>query len=107
MEIINNNERLSKRAFITSIFAFGICLTSFAVLLIDNYFRELTPDGHETLAIKFLVFMPMNIVAIVLSLYSLKVILTINSLKIKRQKFSVALSTSVILVWIVLILKMM
>ena len=107
MEIINNSEILSKRAFISSIVSFGICLVSFAILLIDKYSRELTPDGYETLAVTFLVFLPMNIVAIVLSLYSLKILLTVNSLKERRQQHSMMLSLLVILTWVVLVIKMM
>jgi hypothetical protein len=106
MADINNNELLSKRAFICSILAFGTCLISFGLLLIDQYSRELTPDGYETLAIKFLFFLPLNIAALVLSLYSLKNLLTINSLKGKSQQFSMALSSLVILLWVVLIIKL-
>lgn len=107
MADINNNEMLSKKAFISSILAFGTCLVSFAVLLIDNYSRELTPDGYETLATKFLFFLPLNIAALVLSLYSFKNLLTVGSLKEKRQQYSTVLSSLVILVWVVLIIKLM
>jgi len=89
-------ERLLRQSIICSIISVLLFITSFLAYLIYVKSLELTPDPHETLAAKFLFLLPVNLISLILSWYSLKLTIQYKGARHTRQIVAVILSTLVI-----------